>query len=98
MGTPAGGFVVGYVNRTGGDEDHIRLTKQFVGGNQVVLAVLSSEVTWWKGICNGSWEKLSTQDAHVGPQRGYFTASDPNGAGLYKAKALGVHTYMTHFK
>jgi hypothetical protein len=89
---PETGFKVGIVNDLG-EDDRIGLSKRFVGGGQVVL-VLSSKVTWWKGICNGNWEMLSTQDARMGPQSGRFTETDLIGAGLYKAKAFGVHTYM----
>jgi hypothetical protein len=87
---PAQGFKVGVNDLI---EDRIRLEVRWVGGNKVVL-VLSSEVTWWKGICNGNWEMLATQDARKGPVRGSFTVAEIIGAGLYKAKTLGVHSYM----
>lgn len=98
MGHLKDGYFVPGTNDT--DEDIIELSVKYVGGGDGAVLVLTSapNITWWKGICKGQWEMLATQDDRHGPQTGRFPLSDLDGAGVYKAKFLGVHTYMYPLK
>lgn len=69
-------------NDTGEDKINLTIGVSDDTTKVIVTLVAGEKIIWWKGIVQGQWEMLSTQDDRKGPNSGHYSITDLENAWL----------------